>query len=83
MVRRLDASAPTFAADYATLIRARGERLDAAEAAVRPILADVRARGVVAVLEYAARFDAVMFKAEESDAHSSKISRFRSNSAAV
>ncbi len=65
MVRRLDASAPTFAADYAALIRTRGARLDEAEAAVRPILADVRARGVAAVLDYAARFDGVSQTADD------------------
>ena len=65
MVRRLDAAHPQFDADYATLIRARGERLDAAENAVRPILADVRARGVDAVLKYAARFDGVTSGAED------------------
>ena len=65
MVRRLDAAHPQFDADYATLIRARGERLDAAENAVRPILADVRARGVDAVLKYAAKFDGVTLGAED------------------
>ncbi len=65
MVRRLDVSSPEFAADYAALIRARGDRLDAAEEAVRPILADVRARGVEAVIEYATRFDGVALNAHE------------------
>ena len=65
MVRRLDATHPQFDADYATLIRARGERLDAAEDAVRPILAAVRARGVDAVLEYTAKFDGVTLRVED------------------
>ena len=59
MVLRLDATAPGFAESYRRLIRARGERLDQAEDVVRPVLADVRARGIDAVLEYAARFDGV------------------------
>lgn len=62
MVLRLDASAPDFAEAYKRLIRARGERLDSAEDAVRPILAAVRARGIDAVLEYAARFDGISLK---------------------
>ena len=65
MVRRLDASHASFAADYAALIRARGERLDAAEETVRPVLAAVRARGIEAVLEYASRFDGLTLRAEE------------------
>ena len=65
MVRRLDTSDPAFAAAYASLIGARADRLDAAEDAVRPILAAVRARGVDAVLEYAERFDGVTLKAAE------------------
>lgn len=65
MVRRLDARREGFAAEYAALIRARGDRLDAAEDAVRPILADVRARGVAAVLDYAARYDDVTLRVEE------------------
>lgn len=63
MAHRLDATAPGFAKAYEQLIRARGERLDAAEDAVRPILADVRARGVDAVLDLTARFDGVSLTA--------------------
>ena len=62
MVLRLDASAPGFDEAYQRLIRARGERLDSAEDAVRPILAAVRACGIDAVLEYAARFDGLTLK---------------------
>jgi histidinol dehydrogenase len=65
MVRRLDASSSDFAADYAALISARGAHVDAAEDAVRPILADVRARGVDAVIDYTARFDGVRLRAED------------------
>lgn len=64
MVQRLTAGAPGFADAYASLIRTRGERLDSAEEAVRPILADVRARGVDAVLDYAKQFDGVDLSAE-------------------
>jgi histidinol dehydrogenase len=65
MPRRLDASSPDFADQYRRLIAVRGERLDAAEAAVRPILAKIRARGVEAVVEYAAKFDGVVLQPSE------------------
>lgn len=59
MARWLIASEPGFEDAYRTLIAARGEQLDAAEAAVRPILADVRARGAEALCEFTRRFDGV------------------------
>lgn len=65
MALRLDASAADFAKAYERLIRARGERLDAAEEAVRPVLADVRARGVAAVLDYTQRFDGIALREDE------------------
>lgn len=65
MPLRLDASAPDFSSAYERLIRARGARLDAAEEAVRPILADVRARGGAALLEYTQRFDGITFREDE------------------
>jgi len=65
MVLRLSVAQPDFAEAYARLIRVRGERLDSAEDAVRPVLADVRARGVSAVLEYARRFDGVDLREDE------------------
>jgi histidinol dehydrogenase len=65
MVLRLSADSPDFAEAYARLIRVRGERLDGAEEAVRPILADVRARGVAAVLDYAKRFDGAKLNEDE------------------
>ena len=65
MVLRLSVAQPDFAEAYARLIRARGERLDSAEDAVRPVLADVRARGVSAVLEYARRFDGADLREHE------------------
>lgn len=65
MAQRLDARSPDFAAAYAALIADRGEALDGAELAVRPILADVRARGIDAVLEATARFDQLALRADE------------------
>lgn len=65
MPLRLEASAPDFAKAYERLIRARGERLDAAEEAVRPVLADVRARGAAAVLDYTHRFDGIALREDE------------------
>jgi len=44
--------------DAAELFARKGMRLREAEAVVRPILEDVRARGDAAVLEYARKFDA-------------------------
>ena len=64
MPRRLDASSPDFADAYQRLIAVRGERLDAAEEAVRPILAAIRTRGAEAVVEYAAKFDGVVLRPE-------------------
>lgn len=43
--------------DAPRLLRRRAARLDEAEEAVRPILADVRRRGDAALLDYARRFD--------------------------
>jgi histidinol dehydrogenase len=57
--RRLNSREIGFKAAYEALIADRGDRMDAAEERVRPILADVRARGLEAVLEYTARFDGI------------------------
>ncbi len=58
MPRRLDAADPAFSADLTALLDGRkagvAERVDAAVAA---IVADVRARGLAAVLEATRRFD--------------------------
>ncbi|MGB7761759.1 MAG: histidinol dehydrogenase [Bryobacteraceae bacterium] len=43
--------------DSGALLRRRAARMEAAEAAVRPILEDVRRRGDKALLEYARKFD--------------------------
>ena len=58
-IRRLDTAAAGFEAEFARL-RHWSEETDAAiEQRVADILADVRRRGDVAVLEYTARFDAL------------------------
>jgi histidinol dehydrogenase len=59
MARRLNASSPDFGGAYDALIATRGAHMDAAEEAVRPIIAAVRQRGLDAVLEYSAKFDGV------------------------
>ncbi len=59
MPRILRHDDPEFAARYEALLAVRGERLDQAEEAAREIVAGVRARGVAALCEYAARFDGV------------------------
>ncbi|WP_439816108.1 histidinol dehydrogenase [Zavarzinia sp. CC-PAN008] len=57
MPRRLDASAPGFAADFDALVAEVREPEHDVDSVVRAILADVKARGDAAVLEYTARFD--------------------------
>lgn len=59
MTRFLNAADPGFDAAYRQLIAERGERLDQAEAVAREIVAAVRARGMEAVREFAARYDGV------------------------
>ncbi len=56
-IRRLDARVPAFAADLARAVAWNENRDVAVESAVAGILADVRARGDAAVLEYSNRFD--------------------------
>ena len=58
-VRRLDASAPGFDAALADLVAFDAKEDAALGASVDAILADVRARGDAAVLDYTARFDRV------------------------
>ena len=58
-LRRLSTRSPGFDAELAALTRYDAAQDPALEAAVRGILADVRARGDEAVLEYATRFDKV------------------------
>jgi histidinol dehydrogenase len=56
-VRRLDTSATGFEADFQRVLHWSAETDAAIESRVAEILADVRARGDAAVLEYSARFD--------------------------
>jgi histidinol dehydrogenase len=56
-IRRLDAAAPGFAAELAALVAFETGQDPQVDAAVAAIVADVRARGDAAVLEYTARFD--------------------------
>jgi histidinol dehydrogenase len=58
-VRRLDASAAGFAAEFEALIAFEAAQDAGVDAAVAAIVADVRARGDAALLEYTARFDRV------------------------
>ena len=57
LIRRLDASAPGFDAALSQLTAFDTKEEAALGATVDAILADVRARGDAAVLEYTARFD--------------------------
>jgi histidinol dehydrogenase len=58
-LRRLSTRGADFDAELAALTRYDAAQDGAVETAVRAILADVRVRGEVAVLEYAQRFDKV------------------------
>ena len=56
-LRRLDSSAPGFTAELDALIAFEAGQDPAVDATVAAIIADVRARGDTALLEYTARFD--------------------------
>jgi histidinol dehydrogenase len=58
-LRRLDASAPGFEQDLAELTAFESAQDPAVDATVARIVADVRARGDAALLEYTAEFDRV------------------------
>jgi len=58
-LRELDADAPGFDAALSKLVAFESAQDPAVDAAVADIIADVRARGDAAVLEYTARFDRV------------------------
>jgi histidinol dehydrogenase len=58
-LRQLDTTLPDFEAEFARLRHWSAETDGAIEDRVAAILADVKARGDAAVLEYTARFDAV------------------------
>ncbi|RNM15978.1 histidinol dehydrogenase [Nocardioides pocheonensis] len=60
MIRRVDLRGAAAASpDYRTLVPRAEFDVDAALEVVRPICDDVRERGVAAILEYSAQFDAV------------------------
>ena len=56
-LRLLDSTAPGFDAELGALIAFDAAQDPAIDAAVAAIVADVRARGDAALLEYTARFD--------------------------
>ena len=58
-IRRLNSTAPDFAAELRTLLAFESAQDPAVDATVAQILGDVRARGDAAVLEYTQRFDRV------------------------
>ncbi|HEY9238097.1 MAG TPA: histidinol dehydrogenase, partial [Burkholderiaceae bacterium] len=58
-IRVLDTSAADFEPAFQRVLHWSAETDEAIEASVAAILADVRARGDAAVLEYTARFDGV------------------------
>lgn len=57
MPLRLDGSSSTFATDFAAFIDRKRDAEDDVAATVSAVIADVRARGDAAVLEYTRRFD--------------------------
>src|SRR5438270_10114808 len=59
MVRRLNARASGFEGEFATLVESRREEEHDVAQAVATIIADVRARGDAALIEYSRRFDGV------------------------
>ncbi|HKD22535.1 MAG TPA: histidinol dehydrogenase, partial [Rhizomicrobium sp.] len=59
MARRLDASAPDFAAQFERLISGKRETAEDVADAVRAIIAEVRAKGDAAQVELGKRFDRV------------------------
>jgi len=64
MARWLDARAADFAADFAALLSTKRETDEDVSVAVREIIAQVRARGDAALIEYGERFDKVRLNAE-------------------
>jgi histidinol dehydrogenase len=59
MARRLDASAPDFAAQFESLISGKRETAEDVAEAVRAIIAEVRAQGDAALVALGRRFDQV------------------------
>jgi histidinol dehydrogenase len=64
MAHRLDARAPDFAGAFESLLAAKRETEEDVAASVRAIIADVRAKGDVALLAFTARFDKITLTAE-------------------
>src|SRR5512146_216914 len=64
VARRLDARAPDFAAQFSLLISAKRETEEDVAAAVRGIVADVKARGDDALIELTGKFDKVSLTAQ-------------------
>jgi histidinol dehydrogenase len=58
-VRRLDARAPEFERELARIVAFESSQDEGVDATVARIIAEVRARGDAAVIEYTARFDGV------------------------
>ncbi len=59
MAIRLDRSHPEFEADFAAFLSTKREVSEDVDAAVRDIIADVRARGDAALADYTRRFDGI------------------------
>jgi histidinol dehydrogenase len=59
MARRLDARATDFESAFTELLNAKRESEEDVAASVRAIVADVRARGDAALVDYAKRFDKI------------------------
>jgi histidinol dehydrogenase len=64
MVLRLDAGAADFAAQFTALVHGPREAEEDVSRTVRDIIADVRARGDAALIEYGRRFDGVSLTAQ-------------------
>ncbi|MBF0887017.1 MULTISPECIES: histidinol dehydrogenase [Gluconobacter] len=64
-MKRLDTSAASFSADFATLLAARGSDERSVAEPVRAILADIRSRGDEALCDYTARFDRLTLPADK------------------
>ncbi|ANK80985.1 MAG: histidinol dehydrogenase [Rhizobiales bacterium NRL2] len=61
MPRRLDGSAASFEADFRALLDDKRETAADVDETVQAIIADVRTRGDLALIDYTARFDRVQF----------------------
>jgi histidinol dehydrogenase len=70
---RLSTASPDFAAGFATLLNQARETTETVDQAVAAILADVRARGDAALIEYTARFDRLALTADRLRISASEI----------